>query len=167
MSADAATGATLRIGNHKNGWKNVCIHHEATGDPYYCCIRALGRRVTHITENGGNGKTWLSAYWEKGEGRKDITDKDMRAGIKMPAQVLDYPGRKEMSVERVNSHSLRIGGATVLSLAGYTYTQIQKMGRWRSATFKEYVCSELTGYSTGMTNAMQKFLTSSMWFLHL
>ena len=153
LSADAAT---LRIGNQKNGWKNVCIHHEATGDLYYCCIKALGRRVVHIMENGGTGNTWLSAYWEKGESRRDVTDKDMRAGIKMAAQELDYPGRKGIPIERVDTHSLRIGGATVLALSGYTDTQIQKMGRWRSATFKEYVRSELAGYSTGMSKAMKK-----------
>ena len=153
MSADAAT---LRIGNQKNGWKNVCIHHEANGDPYYCCVWALGRRIIHITENGGTGNTWLSAYWEKGEGRRDITDKDIRAGVKMAAQVLDYPGQKGSLIDRVDTHSLRIGGATILALSGYTDTQIQKMGRWRSATFKEYVRSELAGYSAGMSKAMKK-----------
>ena len=90
------------------------------GDMYYCCIRALGRRVIHILNNGGTGSTWLSAYWEKGESRRDITDKDMRTGIKMAAQVLDYPGQKGISIDRVDTHSLRIGGATVLALAGYT-----------------------------------------------
>ena len=30
------------------------------------------------------------------------------------------------------------------------------MGRWRSATFKEYVRSELAGYSMGMSKAMRK-----------
>ena len=96
---------------------------------YYCCIRALGRRVLHILNSGGTGNTWLSAYWEKGESRRDIMDKDMRAGIKMAAQVLDYPGRKGIPVNRIGTHSLRIGGATVLALAGYTDTQTQKMGQ--------------------------------------
>ena len=43
-----------------------------------------------------------------------------------------------------------------MALAGYTDTQIQKMGRWRSATFKEYVRLELAGYSMGMSKAMRK-----------
>ena len=107
MSADAAT---LRIGNQKNGWKNVCIHHEANGDPYYCCVRAIGRRIIHITDNGGDGNTWLSAYWEKGEGRRDITDKDIRAGVKKAAEMLDYPGQKGIPIDRIDTHSLRIGG---------------------------------------------------------
>ena len=153
LSADAAT---LRIGNQKNGWKNVCIHHEANGDPYYCCVKALGRRAVHILESGGDDKTWLSAYWEQGEGRCDVTDKDMRAALKKAAEVLDYPGKKGVPVDRVDTHSLRIGGATVLALAGYSDTQIQKMGRWRSATFKEYVRSELAGYSAGMSTAMKR-----------
>ena len=35
--------ATLKLDNQKNGWKNVCIHQEETGDPYLCPVRALGR----------------------------------------------------------------------------------------------------------------------------
>jgi hypothetical protein len=38
-----------------------------------------------------------------------------------------------------------------LSLAEYTDTQIQKMGRWKEATFKEYIRKELHCFSEGMT----------------
>jgi hypothetical protein len=44
----------------------------------------------------------------------------------------------------VDTHSLRSGGANVLALSGFTDMQIQKMGRWQGATFKEYVQDELT-----------------------
>jgi hypothetical protein len=53
-------------------------------------------------------------------------------------------------------HSLRSGGANALSLAGYSDTQIQKMGRWRGATFKEYIHEELTCFSEGMSTSMKK-----------
>ena len=46
-----------------------------------------------------------------------------------------------------------------LALAGYSDTQIQKMGRWRGATFKEYILrNELACFSSGMSRDMkQKF----------
>ena len=43
-----------------------------------------------------------------------------------------------------------------MALAGYSDTQIQKMGRWRGATFKEYIWEELACYATGMSNDMKR-----------
>ena len=55
-----------------------------------------------------------------------------------------------------STHSLRIGGECALALAGYSDTQIQKMGRWRGATFKEYISENLSNYSEGMSRYMKK-----------
>ena len=41
-------------------------------------------------------------------------------------------------------------------LSGYSDTQIQKMGRWRGATFKEYIREELHSYSEGMSRSMKR-----------
>jgi hypothetical protein len=43
--------ATLRLGNRKNGWKNMCIHQEANGCTYFCATRAIARRLIYIHEN--------------------------------------------------------------------------------------------------------------------
>ena len=43
-----------------------------------------------------------------------------------------------------------------MALAGYSDTKIQKMGRWRGATFKEYVRENLSNYAEGMSKAMKK-----------
>ena len=63
---------------------------------------------------------------------------------------LEYLILKGIPIERINTHSLRSGSANALALAGYSDTQIQKMRRWRGATFKEYVCNKLVCFSTGM-----------------
>ena len=52
-------------------------------------------------------------------------------------------------------HSLRSGGADALALAGYSNMQIQKMGCWRGATFKEYIREELACYARGMAQDMK------------
>ena len=80
----------------------------------------------------------------------------MRTNLKWAAEVLNYPEGKGIPVERVDTHSLRMGGANALALSGYSDTQIQKMGRWRGATFKEYIREELACYSEGMSKAMSK-----------
>ncbi len=42
-----------------------------------------------------------------------------------------------------------------MALSGYSDTQIQKMGRWKGATFKEYIREELECYSAGMSLHMK------------
>jgi hypothetical protein len=80
------------------------------------------------------------------------------AALKQAATVLDYPIAKGIPIKRIDTHSLRSGGANALSLAGFSDTQTQKMGRWRGATFKEYVREELASFSEGMSTKMkQKF----------
>ena len=42
-----------------------------------------------------------------------------------------------------------------LALSGYSDTQIQKMGRWKGASFKEYIQEDLACYSGGMPRDMK------------
>jgi hypothetical protein len=151
MTAD---GFTLKIGNQKNGWKNVSIYHEANGDPHLCPGRALGRRYCYIRKHG-NERTYLSAYWIDGQ-RCDVADHDMRLAIKAAGRALEYPTEYGIDIDRLDTHSLRSGGANQLAEAGYSEMQIQKMGRWRGDTFKEYIREELACFSAGMSKAMKK-----------
>ena len=50
-----------------------------------------------------------------------------------------------------------MGEANALALSGYSYsdTQIQKMGRWYGATFKEYIREEMHLYSEGMSKKIK------------
>ncbi len=76
-------------------------------------------------------------------------------GLKMVAAALDYPSLKGVPIIRIDIHSLCSGGANVLALSGYSDMQILKMGRWKGATFMEYVREELACFSTGMSTAME------------
>ncbi len=61
-----AHSATLKLDNQKNGWRGVCIHQEANGEPVVCPVRALGRQYITLRDNSRNPKLTLSAYYEKG-----------------------------------------------------------------------------------------------------
>ena len=67
----------------------------------------------------------------------------MRDNLKWAAEQLDYDGQYGIPVDRIDTHSLWMGGANAFALSGYSDTQIQKMGRWRGATFKEYIQEEM------------------------
>jgi hypothetical protein len=153
-----AHSATLKLDNQKNGWKGVCIHQEVNGDPYHCPVKALGRRYLHIRRHTRDQhSTFLSTYFINNI-RYDVTDKNISTALKLAGVALEYPSRRGIPIERIDTHSLRSGGANALALNGYSDREIQKMGRWRSATFKEYIREELSCYSAGMsTNMKRKF----------
>jgi hypothetical protein len=133
MSADSST---LKIDNQKNGLHGVCINHEHNGDEIFSPVRGLGRRYLHLRHHGGPNyqSLPLSMVFQDGK-RRNVTDKEIRAALKSAAAQLDYPSRG-IPIERVDTHSLRCGGANALSLAGYSDRHIQKLGRWRGETFK-------------------------------
>ncbi len=90
--------------------------------------------------------------------RLDVTAENISRALKSAAAELQYPTTKGIPIDRINTHSLRSGGANALALAGYSDTQIQKMGRWQGATFKEYIRKELACYATGMSKDMKRSL---------
>jgi hypothetical protein len=135
---EAADGATMKLDNQKNGWKGVCVYQEANGDPTHCPVRAWGRHYLHLRANGASKKTVILAYFHDGKWL-NVTSDHISLALKLAARALEYPTIKGIPIQRINTHSQRSGGANALALAGYSNTQIQKMGWWRSATFKEYV----------------------------
>jgi hypothetical protein len=105
---------------------------------------------------GADAKTYLLVYHDDKGKHGDITNEDISRALKAAGSVLDYPNAKGIPIDQINSHSLCSGGANVLSLAGYLDTQIQKMGCWRGATFKEYIHEELACFLEGMSTSMKK-----------
>jgi hypothetical protein len=87
--------------------------------------------------------------------RYHLKDKEVSGKLKMAASQLNYPERG-IPIESVDTHSLRSGGANALHLAGYSDREIQKMGRWRSDTFKEYIRENLSVFSQGMSKDTKK-----------
>jgi hypothetical protein len=153
---ERAVGATLRLTNQKNGWKNVCIHQHATGDNLICPVKALARIYCAVRRHTNDPTCFLSTYWDDAGIKRNVTQRHISTGLKVAAAALNYPLFRGIDIDKIDTHSLRAGGANALSLAGYNETQIQKMGRWRGTTFKEYISDQLANASKGMSKAMSK-----------
>jgi hypothetical protein len=150
-----AKSATLKLDNQNNGWKGVCVHQEANGEAFNCPVKALACRIIHVCENGGDNKTLLLAFYVDSL-RYNITREDISKGLKMAATLLSYPSMQGIPIKRVDTHLMQSRGANALVMSGYSDTQIQKMGRWKCATFKEYIWEELACYSAGMSSKMKQ-----------
>jgi len=101
----AADGATMKLGNQKNGWKGVCVYQEENGDPLNCPVKALGRRYLHLPVNGATKTTIISSYFNEGR-RYRVTSNHVSAALKLAAGTLEYLIIKGIPIERVNTHSL-------------------------------------------------------------
>ena len=113
----------------------MCVYQEHNGDEKFIPVRALGRRFVSIRNKVKNKKTYLSAYWIKGK-RKDLNADNMSASLKFATTALNYPYLRGIPIDRVETHSLRYGGANAILLAGYRNRDIQKMGRWRGENLR-------------------------------
>ena len=80
----------------------------------------------------------------------------MSAALKFENTALNYPYLKRITIDRVDTHSLRSGGENAPSLARYSDRDIQKTGRWRGGTFKKYIREELHCFAEGMSTAMKQ-----------
>jgi hypothetical protein len=137
------------------------MYHESNGEAWHCPVCTLARRHIHLRDNRADSKTFLSAYYDD-RGQGDITNEDVSKALKAAVTVLEYPLAKGIPIDRIDTHSLRSGGANALSLSGYSDTQIQKMGQWQGATFKEYIQEELACFSEGISKSMKKNSTLSI-----
>jgi hypothetical protein len=72
-----------------------------------------------------------------------------------PQCLSNIQSHKEYQLIELTQNFRQSGGAKALSLVGYSNTQIQKMGRWKEAMFKEYIQEELHCFLEGMTKNMK------------
>ena len=80
----------------------------------------------------------------------------MSAVLKCATTALYYSSLKGIPIDRVDTYSLISGGSNELSLAGYIYRDIQKMGIWKGENFKEDIREELHCFAEGMLTAMKQ-----------
>ena len=98
----------------------------------------------------------LSAFWVDGK-RTYVTANNISSELKFASGAMDYPSLKGIPIKRVDTYSLRAGGANDLSLAGYIDRDIQNMGRWTGEKLKEYIREELHCFPEGMSTAMEQY----------
>ena len=113
----------------------------------------------HIRKHTTSKEAFICAYWDS-VGRGTVTNQQISFAVKYAAKMLRYQDRG-MAIERMDTHSLRSGGACALKLAGYDEVHIRKMGRWapKSNAFLEYIQSQLSTFSAGMATRMSRIET--------
>jgi len=72
-------------------------NQEHNGDTSHCPVRALGHWYMHICANSHDLSTFLSAFFVN-NASFDVTDRNIRFGIKRAASALQYPVMKGIPI---------------------------------------------------------------------
>ena len=149
-----ADSATLKISNQKNGRMGQTIHHQSTGDNG--AVASLARRIHHILSNGGTDSHLICAYYQN-QAWHNVTSQMIVKAVRQSAVRLKLQ-TQGIDPDIIGAHSLRAGGAMALKLQKYPDTTIQKMGRWTSTTWLQYIHNQIAHISEGVAQKMSEEL---------
>jgi hypothetical protein len=148
-------GATICIAHTKNGSKGVVVHHEAFGDPI-CPVAALARRVANISLGLLLGT--LDTVYHGSTAISKVTDRDIGIAVQWGA-IYDGLLLRGYTLNRILSHSLRVGGAMALKLSGALDSTIMRVGRWTSLTYLTYIHTQIGALTAGLARKMSAAFT--------
>ena len=149
-----ADSATLKISNQKNGRMGQTIHQEGTGQSG--AVAALARWVHHILQHGGTESNLLCAVFQNKEWTS-VTSTHVINLLCAAVKQMKLSARG-INPDLIGMHSLRAGGAMALKLQNYSDTIIQKLGRWSSATWLQYIHNQISHLSSGVAHKMSENL---------
>jgi hypothetical protein len=121
-------GVTMKLDNQKD-WMEGRVHIPGSQRrqlPMPC--KGAGMMVPTSLPPRRHREDFPLLVLDKGnKGRRN--SREYQQSTKSAATELQCPTNKGIPISRINTHSLRSGGANALALVGYSDTQIQKMGR--------------------------------------
>ena len=130
------------------------IHQESTGPDG--AVACLARRVHHILSNGGSDTQLICDVMVNGQWTS-VSRQHIVSLIKKGATELKL-NQRGIDPDLLGSHSLRAGGAMALKLQHYADTLIQKLGRWSSTTWLQYIHTQIAHLSKGVASKMSEDL---------
>lgn len=130
------------------------IHQESSGT--LGAVQALARRCDHILSNGGSESFLICDYFHQNKWHS-VNGSMMVAKICHIASSMNLQ-QQGIDPDLIGAHSLHAGGAMALKLNGYNDTTIQKIGRWTSTTFLQYIHTQIVHLSSGVATTMSKDL---------
>ena len=138
----------------KNDTRNKTIHMFRTGDKLMCPVIAWATTIKRILDTipGASGDTKVSTFNDLGR-ITEITSTYARAKIRSITELI---GEEELgfSKEEVGLHSIRSGGAMAMFLSGVSDIIIQRIGRWESNAFLEYIREQVENFTYGVSEKM-------------
>jgi hypothetical protein len=132
-----ATFCTLTFTDQKNGVKGEVIGLGVSGDPSFCPVKTMIRRVLDLRRHGALPTTALATYYVPGGG-KPVTPSQITTALRSGVLLFD-PAELGFLPKDISARSLRAAGAMALLCAHVDTDIIRLIGRWRSDEMLRYL----------------------------
>ena len=147
----------IRFEYQKNDKRDICVHMFRSGDKILCPVIAWAatvKRIRNIKDSSDDSKVCI--FEEKSGKICEIRADYVRTKLR---SIVDLLGMNELgfSKEDIGLHSIRSGGAMAMFLSGTSVIIIQRVGRWSSEAFLEYIRDQVESFTVGVSKNMVLF----------
>ena len=144
----------IRFTYQKNDRRDVCIHMFASGDKVLCPVKAWAytvKRVRSIPDADDDSPVCL--FMDSNGNSTLLTSDYARSRLRA---IVDIMGKEDLGFtkEEIGLHSIRSGGAMAMFLSGTSVIVIQRVGRWSSEAFLEYIRDQVESFTAGVSKKM-------------
>jgi hypothetical protein len=156
----SATFASLTFTNQKNSVRGEIIGLGRSGDPQFCPVLTIVRRILHLRDQNAPPETPLAAYFFHQKWQyvspSDITD-TLRLGAAVLGPTFGFLPKD------ISARSMRAAGAMALLCAQVDTDMIRLIGRWRSDEMLRYLHVQAEPV---MRQFAQRMLTHGSFTMH-
>ena len=144
----------IRFEYQKNDRRDVYIHMFKSGDDTLCPVMAWARTVQRVRAiPGANDQSQVCLFHEESKKQSWISADYVRTRLRSIVQLI---GEESLGFNKseIGLHSIRSGGAMAMFLSGISVIVIQRVGRWSSEAFLEYIRDQVESFTAGVSKSM-------------
>lgn len=156
-SLTAADIVMITFEFQKNDWRSQTVHMFKTKDKLLNPVRAWALTVQRIrsTVKNFNDETKVCTF-VMGNDEFLLTGDLVRTKLRAVVEIMGE-ATLGFSKDDIGLHSIRAGGAMAMFLSGVSEIIIQRIGRWSSFAFLEYIREQVECFTAGVSQKMLKF----------
>jgi hypothetical protein len=139
----------------KNDWRNHTVHMYRTDDNLLCPVKAGAKVATRVLSIPGASKmdTKICKFKNDNGTISEINSAQVLPHLRA---IIRLMGESNLGFkpEDTGLHGIRSGGAMAMFLANVSEVIIQRVGRWSSNAFLEYIREQVDSFTYGVSKKM-------------
>ena len=158
LDLTSADMVRIRFIFQKNDKRDVCIHMFRSGDKELCPVIAWAKTVQRVRKiSGSTDNSEVCLFQNEKSAKPDLLRAD-HVRTKLRA-IVELIGKEKLGFDKndIGLHSIRAGGAMAMFLSGTSIIIIQRVGRWSSEAFLEYIREQVESFTLGVSRKMLKY----------
>ena len=141
----------------KNDKRDVSIHMFKSGDKVLCPIIAWARTVQRVRKIPNSSDNSQVCLFKDDRGTISLLNSDhVRSRLRSTVELIGEDSLG-FNKDEIGLHSIRSGGAMAMFLSGTSPVIIQRVGRWSSDAFLEYIREQVETFTLNVSKNMLQF----------